>query len=189
MQNEIRQLQKEKEELELLLESHQPQCKLRKVTSQFGGKSITIPPMPNLMPIPSNQTTIKEERQESNDSFSSEDSQLDPIEECSEPGRRIEFTRPAPRPRPTSLPVASPFTHQIGRTSTTAANWNEIAGIAITTPSSGIPGFNFDSLMEGGTGLTPVVPSPSCGTQQQRTSVLPVDLSSPEAVNRKLVSL
>ena len=180
LQNEIRQLQKEKEELELLLESHQPACKMRKLSS-----SHMIPPMPNLTPIPPTHVMIIKE--ESNDSFSSENSQLDPLE-CSQlDHRRVEFTRPpAPRPlRPTSLPV---FTNQM-RTSS-AGNWNEIAGIAITTPSSGIPGFNFDSLMEGGTGLTPVVPSPSCSTQQQRSSaVLPVDLSSPEAVNRKLVSL
>ncbi|RVE41622.1 hypothetical protein evm_013727 [Chilo suppressalis] len=33
------------------------------------------------------------------------------------------------------------------------------AGVEISTPSNGIP-FNFDSLMEGGTGLTPVHPHP-----------------------------
>jgi len=191
LQNEIRQLQKEKEELDVLLESHQSQCKMRKVSSSY--KAGLMPPMPNLTPISSNHIVIKEECLESNDSFSSENemnstSQLDPLA-CSPPlDRRIEFTRPGPRPRPTSLPFASsPFTNVV--TSRSSANWNEIAGIAITTPSSGIPGFNFDSLMEGGTGLTPVVPSPSCGTQQQRSAVLPVDLSSPEAVNRKLVSL
>ena len=101
--------------------------------------------------------------------------------------QRMEFTKPAPRPRPTSLPVASPFNAQ-PRTST-AATSNEIAGISISTPSSGIPGLNFESLMDGGTGLTPVVPTPSCSSQQMRSSALPVDLSSPESVNRKLVSL
>lgn len=186
LQNEIRQLQKHKEELEQLLDSHRPQCKMRKGNSQhFSIHQKAIPAVPNLMPIPNCQPSsiIKEERHESDDSNSSDDG-------------LNEFTRPtiaAPRPRPTSLPVASPFTNVPPRSSNN--NWHEIAGIAITTPSSGIPGFNFDSLMEGGTGLTPVVPSPSaCGTQQQRSSnsgsaTLPVDLSSPEAVNRKLVSL
>jgi len=172
----------------MLLESHQSQCKMRKLSSYKPG---LMPPMPNLTPIASNHIIIKEERHESNDSFSSENemtSQLDPLA-CSPPlDRRNEFTRPGPRPRPTSLPFASsPFTNTV--TPRPSANWNEIAGIAITTPSSGIPGFNLDSLMEGGTGLTPVVPSPTCGTQQQRSAILPVDLSSPEAVNRKLVSL
>lgn len=190
MQNEIRQLQKHKEELEQLLDSHRPQCKMRKGNHFVpNNKAPILPAVPNLMPIPNvqqpqhlqtQQQSIKEERHESDESSSD---------------GLTEFTRPiaAPRPRPTSLPVASPFTNAPPRSSNN--NWHEIAGIAITTPSSGIPGFNFDSLMEGGTGLTPVVPSPSCGTQQQRSNsggsgtTLPVDLSSPEAVNRKLVSL
>ena len=192
LQNEIRQLQKHKEELEQLLDSHRPQCKMmRKAGNYPSNNKAPLLPMPNLMPIPANvqqqpqqqshiqQQPIKEERHESDES-------------SSDGVGLIEFTRPttAPRPRPTSLPVASHFTNAPPRSSN---NWHEIAGIAITTPSSGIPGFNFDSLMEGGTGLTPVVPSPSCGTQQQRSNTngttLPVDLSSPEAVNRKLVSL
>ncbi len=191
LQNEIRQLQKHKEELEQLLDSHRPQCKMMRKTAHYtpNNKAPLLPAVPNLMPIPNiqqqqhqqaQQPVIKEERQESDDSSSD---------------GLIEFTRPtiAPRPRPTSLPVASPFANAPPRSSNN--NWHEIAGIAITTPSSGIPGFNFDSLMEGGTGLTPVVPSPSCVTQQQRSNTggngttLPVDLSSPEAVNRKLVSL
>lgn len=194
LQNEIRQLQKHKEELENLLESHRPQCKMMRKTGHFvaNNKAPVLPAIPNLMPIPNvqqpqhmqtQQLTIKEERHESDESSS------DGLNEFPRPIA----APPAPRPRPTSLPVASPFTNAPPRSSNN--NWHEIAGIAITTPSSGIPGFNFDSLMEGGTGLTPVVPSPSCGTQQHRSNSggngapLPVDLSSPEAVNRKLVSL
>lgn len=230
MQNEIRQLQKEKEELEMLLDAHRSQCKIRKIshpstTSSAGHFASKI--IPDLCPIIKRpqpqqvvavdmtflqkpqkfkkkciilifcflQVTVKEEHQESEDSYLSDESQLDsydsshlPANMFSQVGQqnKIEFTKPAPRPRPTSLPVASPFSQHMARSSTTGVS--EIAGIAITTPSSGIPGFNFDSLMEGGTGLTPVVPSPSCSTQQ-RSSALPVDLSSPEAVNRKLVSL
>ncbi|CAH2217070.1 jg23418, partial [Pararge aegeria aegeria] len=73
-------------------------------------------------------------------------------------------------------------------------NSNKIAGIEISTPSNGIP-FNFDSIMEGGTGLTPVYPHPHphphshphphpCAQQQRITP----DLSSPDAHN-SLVSL
>lgn len=68
---------------------------------------------------------------------------------------------------------------------------NEVAGVTITTPSSGIP-FNFDSLMDGGTGLTPVSGplGPSCSTQQQRSHLSAVDLTSPDAnYPSKLVSL
>lgn len=63
-------------------------------------------------------------------------------------------------------------------------NNNKIAGIEISTPSNGIP-FNFDSLMEGGTGLTPVHPHPHPCAQQTRT--LP-DQASPDQHN-SLVSL
>lgn len=67
----------------------------------------------------------------------------------------------------------------------------EVAGVPITTPSNGIP-FNFDSLMEGGTGLTPVSTplAPSCSTQQRNNNLTSaVDLSSPETNPPKLVSL
>lgn len=209
LQNEIRQLQKDREELEQLLESHRPQCKMMRLSNKgANGQDISmgqqqynlqckgsaaLPAMPDLIAMP-----IKEERRE--DDMSDESSLSD--DGSFQNQRRVEqFTRPtvaAPaRPRPTSLPVASPF-QPASAPLIRSSNWNEIAGIAITTPSSGIPGFNFDSLMEGGTGLTPVVPSPSCTTQQQKGVVstslntpasLPVDLSSPDAVNRKLVSL
>lgn len=88
-------------------------------------------------------------------------------------------TRPS---RPSSLPVTSkPM---------------EIAGIPITTPSGVI--LNFDSMMEGGTGLTPVglTPSgkdglspliPSCSSQQRGSGP---DVSSPDSYYPpKLVSL
>ncbi|XP_050672027.1 transcription factor kayak isoform X2 [Leptidea sinapis] len=70
----------------------------------------------------------------------------------------------------------------------------QIVGVEISTPSNGIP-FNFDSLMEGGTGLTPVHPHPHpCAhphphphpcAQQQRAAP---DLASPDA-HGSLVSL
>jgi len=205
LQNEIRQLQKDKEELEQLLEAHRPQCKVpnRQInkpavySNQKTGQS--LPVMPSLMPIPPSmqqRPVIKEElHEQASEESSSEENPDHHYHQMVQQQRMESFTRPtiAPRQRPTTLSVASPFTTSAAppRASST---WAEIAGIAITTPSSGIPGFNFESLMEGGTGLTPVVPSPSCSTQQQRNNasaiILPVDLSSPDAsVNRKLVSL
>lgn len=95
-------------------------------------------------------------------------------------GATAEATKPS---RPSSLPVASkPL---------------EIAGVPITTPSSVIP-FNFDSLMDGGTGLTPVglTPNsrdglspmiPSCSSQQRNNGP---DIASPDSqYPPKLVSL
>jgi len=83
------------------------------------------------------------------------------------------------RPRPTSLAVGAinprkPFDPLD-------------PGVPITTPTAGMP-FNFESLMDGGTGLTPVSGPlvPSCASQQRSGCV---DLSSPEALPSKLVSL
>lgn len=61
---------------------------------------------------------------------------------------------------------------------------NKIAGIEISTPSNGIP-FNFDSLMEGGTGLTPVHPHPHPCAHQNRAAP---EIASPDSHN-SLVSL
>lgn len=60
-------------------------------------------------------------------------------------------THPKPN-RPSSLNV---FT-QITPSQALSMNKNitDIAGVPITTPSTGV--FNYDSLMDGGTGLTPV---------------------------------
>lgn len=54
-------------------------------------------------------------------------------------------------------------------------NMNEVAGVPISTPSNGIT-FNFTSLMEGGTGLTPVQP---CATQQQKSQP---EIGSPDTL-------
>lgn len=87
--------------------------------------------------------------------------------------------------RPNSLQVPISLTPAQLHNNKALGN-NKIAGIEISTPSNGIP-FNFDSLMEGGTGLTPVHPHPHphpCAHQQR---VAP-DAASPDAHN-SLVSL
>ena len=112
--------------------------------------------------------------------------QEEPDREQPPPAKRPMLAMPAPPtqtkpPRPTSLPVPS---HTILRSSA-----SEIAGISITTPSTGVP-LNFDSLMDGGTGLTPVSGPlvPSCSSQQRNQNC--VDLSSPDSnIGNKLVSL
>ena len=109
--------------------------------------------------------------------------------------RPVVKTRPE---RPTSLAVPSLMLPR------SSASVNDL-GVSIETPSSGLKGLNFESMMEGGTGLTPVanvnpvptgltplntpivsVPSTNCGSQQRSSSS---DLSSPESVPPKLVSL
>ncbi|XP_045461657.1 transcription factor kayak isoform X2 [Harmonia axyridis] len=94
----------------------------------------------------------------------------------------LSSTVPISKPsRPNSLNVAStaPKTHM-----------DEIVGVSITTPSNGMQ-FNFDSLMVGGTGLTPVSgPLPSCSIQQRNLPISIADVTSPDTCNPpKLVSL
>uniref|UniRef100_A0A1W7R9H3 Transcription factor kayak, isoforms D/sro n=1 Tax=Hadrurus spadix TaxID=141984 RepID=A0A1W7R9H3_9SCOR len=97
-----------------------------------------------------------------------------------------------PLSRPTSLPVSSAFTNPDGSSALKVnTTFSDATGIPISTPSNGI--FNYESLMEGGTGLTPVSSSlvslnSSCGVQQRSSSS---DLSSPDTMNPppKLVSL
>ncbi|XP_059477586.1 transcription factor kayak isoform X2 [Neocloeon triangulifer] len=110
MQAEIQQLQRDKEELEFLLEAHRPCCRLQQ-------QDLKRPP-PRLVPR-----------------------------------------------RPSTLAVAPAFKNE--------------AGVNICTPSTGL---NFDSLMAGGTGLTPVA---TCASQTR-------EAGSPEASGgggQKLVAL
>lgn len=82
-------------------------------------------------------------------------------------------------PRPRTLDVQS---------AKTAA---DLPGISISTPSTGIQ-FNFESLMVGGTGLTPVSGplAPTCSTQIRLPSVSSADITSPDSCGPpKLVSL
>lgn len=79
--------------------------------------------------------------------------------------------QPEKRPRPTTLPV-SIF---------------EATGVPVQTPSAGM--YSFEGLIEGTgmtpSGNTPIAFSPSCATQQQRSST---DAQSPDS-QRKLVTL
>ncbi|KAK2579045.1 hypothetical protein KPH14_002838 [Odynerus spinipes] len=182
LQDEIHQLQQAKDELEFILEAHRAVCRLRSSSP------------PDVKPV------IKPEI---------------PLEDqFAEPTKRDNNTLTAARPsRPNSLPVGfdnnnrpnslsifgEPQQQPKDRPDTLSFKTVEtpsfmkpsldVAGMPITTPTSGIP-FNFDSLMEGGTGLTPVSTPliPSCSTQQ-RNNLSAVDLSSPDANPPKLVSL
>ncbi|KAK9875393.1 hypothetical protein WA026_007788 [Henosepilachna vigintioctopunctata] len=108
------------------------------------------------------------------------------------------FSLPSPakqRPLPmfsSTVPISKPSRPNSLNVAATAPkqNLNEIAGISITTPSNGMQ-FNFDSLMVGGTGLTPVAgPLPTCSIQQRNLPVSAADVVSPDTCGPpKLVSL
>lgn len=179
IQNELQNLQALKDELEYILESHRlhSQCNLQ------NGRPISPPDVkPYILSHfddKSPQERVKTEviLPDIND----HDFSLPP------PAKKLMLssTVPISKPsRPNSLNVAAtaPLTKN---------NVQEIAGISITTPSTGIQ-FNFDSLMVGGTGLTPVSAPlvPSCSTQQRNIPVTSVDVTSPDNCGPpKLVSL
>lgn len=185
LQSEIQQLQMQKEELEFLLEAHKACCRL-------SASSAGPPPSPpDVKPLIYNLP-----KDEMEQDIPSERRSLPVLPPPRSPSARN--TRP---PRPTTLSVAAAFApaHHIMQGGGSAAS--EVAGVPITTPSSGIP-FNFDSLMEGGTGLTPVSAAntagmppllvPSCSSQQRSSGTAvgtSVEMSSPDTVPPKLVSL
>ncbi|KAE8750126.1 transcription factor kayak [Frankliniella occidentalis] len=162
LQQEIQELKMQMDELQYILESHV--CRRPSRPEPCSSPPDIKPTVPTLFEV-------------------KQEPRLDePL-----PAKRPHLSMPAPPPaqskppRPTSLPVSS---HTILRSSAA-----EIAGISITTPSTGIP-LNFDSLMDGGTGLTPVSGPlvPSCSSQQRNQNS--VDLSSPDSnIGNKLVSL
>lgn len=173
---EIQNLQQLKEELELLLDAHRAVCRLRSTSP------------PDVKPV------IKADLSE--DQFVEPTKGGDAMVAAARPNRPnslpVGFDNnnrlnpmslfAEPKDRPDTLVFKTVETPSFMKTSM------DVAGMPITTPTSGIP-FNFDSLMEGGTGLTPVTTPliPSCSTQQ-RSNLSAVDLSSPDA-NPKLVSL
>ncbi|CAH0773985.1 unnamed protein product [Bemisia tabaci] len=169
LQNELTLLQREKEELESLLESHEPAC-LLKNANPTSTESIDMKPPPILYIKPDPDSDVDGPLK----------SKLDPI--ISNP---MLSQQPSQKPfsnqrvRPNSLPVSSGFTP-----SHRPAEMMDIPVSAAT-----VMPLNFDSLMEGGTGLTPVSGPlvPSCSSQQRNMGC--VDLSSPDSASSKLVSL
>ena len=191
LQEEIQQLQQAKDELEFILEAHRAVCRLRSASP------------PDVKPV------IKPELPTSENHFVIA-AVAAATTAAADDGKRDSAVNIATRPnRPNSLPVGfdnnnrpnslSIFNEPKERPDTLTFKTVEtpafmkpsmdVAGMPITTPTSGIP-FNFESLMEGGTGLTPVSTPliPSCSTQQ-RNNLSAVDLSSPDANPPKLVSL
>ncbi|XP_016989070.2 transcription factor kayak isoform X3 [Drosophila rhopaloa] len=91
-----------------------------------------------------------------------------------------------PKERPNTLAFQRPMHLSMANKSSGAGGApTQIQGVPIQTPSTGT--FNFDSLMDGGTGLTPVsgplVPNSSAMNKH------PLELATPSAEPSKLVSL
>lgn len=176
LQEQIHRLKMEKQELELYLETHQSNCHLRDTDSPPDIKPFIMDPMMEngLDSLPKSTT---------------------PLQVVTTNGDSKVFTSmgipisvenkitamSAPRQRPNSLPISNSFA------SKNKMGLSEMALIAISTPSNGLT-FNYESLMDGGTGLTPITPFvPSCSTQLRNTNV--VDSSSPDSITSKIITL
>ncbi|XP_046806148.1 transcription factor kayak isoform X2 [Lucilia cuprina] len=102
------------------------------------------------------------------------------------PSLSAPLTKPNSKQRPNSLPtVPRNLAQTIGLNDNDNKPRTDINGVAIQTPSTGM--FNFDSLMDGGTGLTPVSGPlvPTCSSQNKH----PLELVTPTSEPSKLVSL
>jgi fos-like antigen len=205
LQDELCKLQQAKEELEFVLETHKNVCRLQSssppdvkpvVPEHLGGKPGE--PGSDLQHEEFSELPCSKPNEEAaagalNGLRPNRPNSL-PVgfDGQSQPDQRNNGYFTQPKPRPSSLQFKTLETPTFMK-----APSEIVAGIPITTPSTGIP-FNFDSLMEGGTGLTPVSTPlvPSCSTQQRSNGVnghshhlSAVDLSSPDANPPKLVSL
>ncbi|XP_013192177.1 transcription factor kayak isoform X2 [Amyelois transitella] len=200
LQEEIRKLNASRQNLETILQNHLQSCRLKNTRSVSPPEVKPFQPYP--YQLPDDEVKVKVETMDptvdlgltDNDLFSSIPDQkimlssANPSVLCGSPPPAL-ATPPAPpaRPlRPSFLHVAAPAhpgqvkAHKLK----ILANNNSVPGVEISTPSNGIP-FNFDSLMEGGTGLTPVHPHPHPCSQQQRAAP---EAASPDA-QAHLVSL
>lgn len=215
LQNDIKNLQLKKEELEFLLEAHRDHCRL------FGRSSSPPDVKPQLQQqMLALAEKIKSEPMDHYDAptppaaINTDSSSCSSVGGGANGGMMIGGANSgdnlllnnnplmssaskgtsAPRPvglmmkpnRPSSLAV--PFTLTPSQT-LAGVRSSDFSGIPISTPSTGI--FNFDSLMDGGTGLTPVagplVPTStgSMATHQRN----PMELVTPTSEPSKLVSL
>ncbi|XP_031343132.1 transcription factor kayak isoform X1 [Photinus pyralis] len=181
MQNELQELQAIKEELEFLLDSHRTShcCRL-----QNGQQNDNPPSPPDIKPfvIPPYHQKVSTERVKTeiiDTSCIEIDADMFPF-----PAKKVMLSS-------TALPLVKPSRPSSLNVCSVKSSVSELAGISITTPSSGMQ-FNFDSLMVGGTGLTPISAPlvPSCSTQQRNIPTTHADISSPDTCGPpKLVSL
>ncbi|XP_031620768.1 transcription factor kayak isoform X2 [Contarinia nasturtii] len=173
LQRDIQDLQTEKEDLECLLQSHRNQCKLN-----CAGMSKVVELKSKLeFKEPIHMPLIGKIKVEVDDPT---------YEYVSPPNKHLMSTanpvisdvssKPIARPSSLNVPFTAPPSQTIGL----HKNIADIAGVQITTPSN-VVAFNFDSLMDGGTGLTPTLPVaiPTCAQNK--------DLATPSEPS-KLVS-
>lgn len=164
LQSDIQELQLVKEDLEYCLDNHRAQCRLilDKIKSEPIDPSYKDdePPPPKRMLMSNSNPVIA-------------------APPTASPFCPPTITQTKPN-RPSSLNVLTHITPS--QVLSFNKNIMDIAGVPITTPSTGV--FNYDSLMDGGTGLTPV--SQPLMPSLNRN---PLELVTPTSEPSKLVSL
>lgn len=195
LEKDIQELQTQKDDIQFILEAHKNQCKLD--TGNFT-KFFEIKPKLQFKEPQSHLPLIDKIKVEVDDEFKVD--AYDERDSSQPPAKRILLSTANPiigaaitnhsmmnqsmagkpnRPSSLNVPYQMPPSQVIHATK----NITDMAGIQITTPSNGVA-FNFESLMDGGTGLTPVA-MPTCSTQNKS----PLDLVTPTSEPSKLVSL
>lgn len=173
-QEELGELQALREHLEFILEQHKtsPDCRLQ-----------TQSP-PDIKPF-NNNFYINLKHTADNERVKTE--LIEPMNDI--------FLLPSPKKvmLSSTVPICKPSRpNSLNVGATAPKNVADLLGAPISTPSTGMT-FNFESLMGGGTGLTPVSTplAPTCSTQQRNLPVsMMVDVTSPDACGPpKLVSL
>lgn len=208
LQDEIKSLQQEKEDLEFLLESHREHCRFQGRQSPMERKPVSLVQQP-INTVHQNIITVISDHKE----LPTMKIKAEPEEYIEPPAKKLILSTShgdsLDTPTPTSiapvltsvnlprlmLPGAVPMSVANGRPARPASldvrattafplrNITADAGIGISTPSSGL--FNFDSLMDGGTGLTPVAAPISLQSNRG-----PLDLITPTcSESSKLCSL
>lgn len=197
LEKEIQELQNEKEEIQYVLESHLNQCKLSMTKAMDTKPKLAFKePQPNHLPL-IDKIKVEVDEDFKVDSYDDRDSMGHPpaakrvlLSQSANPIISGAITNPSAsmnaafggKPnRPSSLNV--PYQMPPSQTLCAAKNIADIAGIQITTPSN-VVAFNFESLMDGGTGLTPVA-MPTYSSYNKT----PLDLATPTSEPSKLVSL
>lgn len=185
LQHDIQELQAEKEDLECLLQSHRSQCKFQiggftkvvEMKSKIEFKEPIHMPLIGKIKVEVDDPAYEEMPSPTKHLLSGANPVIGAIPTINSavPGT----SKPIARPSSLNVPFTAPPSQTIGL----HKNIADMAGVQITTPSN-VVAFNFDSLMDGGTGLTPVA-MPSCPTKISS----PLDLATPTSEPSKLVSL
>ncbi|XP_064621477.1 fos-related antigen 1-like isoform X2 [Lineus longissimus] len=138
LENEIQSLQQQKEQLEFLLQAHKPLCKMANLDAHPCNANL-ITSCPSSLPMPVQPM------------------KMDRVNIKSEPND-MRMGQHHSMNRPNTLPIM--------KKTLETPTCSEL-GLTMTTPSNGIFTFGLDSMVDGHTGLTPLM---SCASQVQRNS-------------------